>query len=101
MIRVLIFTFSVFLSFALSLAHADSDQEMARRALAQGKIRPLQTILSLLEKRMPGHRVIKVKFDYDDGKYIYELKVIDPKGVVHEVEMDARNGRILEIEVDD
>lgn len=95
--------FSVFASLPVFIgsAFAGNDQDAARRALARGEIMPLKDILERLEEVLPGNNVIRVRFDRDDGLYIYELRVIDARGVLREVEMDAKNGRILEIEVDD
>lgn len=82
-------------------AIADDDQDAARAALARGEIRPLKDMLAALEKALPGNSVIKVEFDRDDGLYIYELKVIDAGGVIREVEMNAKTGEIIDIEIDD
>jgi len=101
MMRIPVSIFAVFLFLVPLSGYADNDQDMARRALAEGRVKPLQDILTILDKKIPGHRIIKVKFEHDDGQYIYELKIIDTAGIVHEVEIDARTGRILEIEVDD
>lgn len=84
-----------------STSYGNSGQDAARKALASGEILPLKTMLDLLEKALPNHNIIKVKFEQDDGLYIYELKVIDEKGVIREVEMNAKTGEILDIEVDD
>jgi uncharacterized membrane protein YkoI len=43
----------------------------------------------------PG-RVINVKFEEDDGRYLYELEVIDPQGVVWALIFDARTGELVE-----
>ena len=101
MIRILTLSLAALLSLALSAGYADNDQDIARQALASGKIKPLQDILAILETKLPGHRVVKVEFEHDDGQYIYEIKIISAQGVLHEVEIDARNGAVLEIEVDD
>ncbi|EJF91178.1 PepSY domain-containing protein [Bartonella tamiae] len=102
-LQIIVFsTLSLGLSSALvSFAVADDDQDAARAALARGEIRPLKDMLEIIDDVLPGSNVIKVEFDRDDGFYIYELKVIDAKGVIREVEIDAKTGNILDIEVDD
>lgn len=103
------FLFALFICFGIftlipafiGSAFAGDDQDAARRALARGEIMPLRDILDRVEDVLPGNSVIRVKFDRDDGIYIYKLKVIDVQGVLREVELDAKTGMILEIEVDD
>lgn len=84
--------------------HADDDdrrdQELARRALHEGLIRPLSEISASLNTQFPGD-IISVELDVDDGKFIYEFKVLTPEGVLKEVEVDAKTSKILKIEDDD
>lgn len=84
--------------------HADDDdrrdQEMARRALQEGLIRPLSEISASLSAQFPGD-IIAVELEVDDGKFIYEFKVLTPQGVLKEVEVDAKTAKVLKIEDDD
>lgn len=84
-----------------SLSFAGSDQDAARAALARGEILPLQNMIATLDKVLPNNSIIKVDFDYDDGLYIYELKVIDAKGIIREVEINAKTAEIIDIELND
>ncbi|WP_207537456.1 PepSY domain-containing protein [Sabulicella rubraurantiaca] len=78
-------------------AWAESDQERARRALREGRIRPLSEILAIVQPRLGG-RVIEVELDEEDGRFVYEFKVMTPRGRIREVEVDAATGEILEID---
>lgn len=92
---------------ALSLASAlaatgvpawdDDDHYEARWAVQSGLALPLAEILQRLDGRLDGD-IIEVELDEDDGHYVYELKVITRSGRLLEVEVDARNARILEID---
>ncbi len=85
------------LLLASATAWADSDQERARRALREGRIRPLSEILAIVQPRLGG-RVIEVELDEEDGRFVYEFKVMTPRGRIREVEVDAATGEILEID---
>lgn len=50
--------------------------------------------------RVPGARVVKVEFDTDDGRDIYEVELVD-SSFEYEVKIDARTGQIIEFEQDD
>jgi len=76
-------------------AWADSDFETARKLRAEGVIVPFGEILEHSRAYHPG-RVINVKFEEDDGRYTYELEVIDQEGVVWALIFDARTGKLLE-----
>ncbi len=77
------------------------DQEIARRALKDGRIRSLSEITEQVRPRLPG-KILGVKLDVEDGgRIVYEFDVIDPAGRLKEVEVDAATGAILSIEDDD
>lgn len=73
------------------------EQERARRALAEGRIRPLTEILALVQPHLGGE-VIEVELDEEDGAYVYEIKVLTPRGRRRELEVDAATGRVLKVE---
>lgn len=77
----------------------DDDHDRARRALREGKVRPLADILAMVKDRLDG-KVIEVGFEREDGRYVYELKVLDAAGHLREVYVDAASGEILKIEGD-
>ncbi len=72
-------------------ARAGVDQEEARAALAAGAIRPLAEILAIVERRWIG-RAIEVELDREDGRWVYEIKLLPPSGRVFELELDAATG---------
>lgn len=74
-----------------------SDHDRARRALEAGEILPLAEILAAAEAARPG-RVIEIDLERDDGRWIYELELVSPGGVLYEMEIDAASGRVLEVE---
>lgn len=73
------------------------EQSQAREALRQGKIRPLEEIISVVRQKFAGD-IIEIEFEVDDGRYIYELEIIQPSGQIIEIEVDALTKEILESE---
>jgi uncharacterized membrane protein YkoI len=61
---------------------------------------PLEGILEQVRARHPG-RILEVELEKDDGRYIYEIEVLDSEGKVWEMEIDAGSGEILETELED
>lgn len=82
-------------------ARADEDDHArAREALERGEILPLLTILQRATGHRPGE-VVEVELERDDGRWLYELKLLTPEGVLVEMELDAATGALLEFEQDD
>lgn len=73
------------------------EQERVRRAIAEGRIRPLSEILAMVRPQLGGE-VIGVELDEEDGLYVYEIKVLTRGGRRRELEVDAATGRILKVE---
>ena len=85
------------LSVGLPL-HADDhhDHERARRALEQGEVLPLRSVLERLEHEVPG-QVLKIEFEEDDGRFIYEIRLLEPDGRIAKLKVDAADGHVLRI----
>lgn len=76
------------------------DQDIVWNARKNGQILPLEVILGSVLQQYPGE-VLKLELDDDDGELIYEIDVLTRRGIVLEMEVDARTGQILDIEEDD
>ena len=77
------------------------DQEIARKALLEGRIRSLSEITEIVKPNLPG-KILAVELEVeDDGSLVYEFDVIDSRGKLLEVDVDAATGKILSIEDDD
>lgn len=76
-------------------AFASDDHESARRLSKTGEILPLETILENAQQYQPG-RVLEVEFESEHGQYIYEIEILNPQGIVWELELDAQTGQLLE-----
>lgn len=72
----------------------DDDRRHAQAAVAAGQIRPLAEIMAVIERRYVG-RVIDTDLDHDDGRWIYEFKLLPQTGRVFELRVDAANGNVL------
>lgn len=70
------------------------DHERARAALAAGEIRPLADLLAEVEGRYVG-RVIEAELDREDGRWVYEIKLLPPSGRAFAIELDAATGALL------
>jgi uncharacterized membrane protein YkoI len=75
------------------------DHEQARRALEEGRARPLAEILERVREQLGGE-VIGVEFEREKGRYVYEFKVMTPDGRLREVYVDAMSAEILKVEDD-
>jgi uncharacterized membrane protein YkoI len=76
---------------AVSVVARDHDE--ARAVVEAGDARPLAEILDIVRGKLPGD-VIRVKLERKGGHWIYEFRVVDGKGRLFEVYVDARNGEI-------
>lgn len=77
----------------------DHTYDRARRALDRGEVLPIAKLLERLKTEVPGE-VIGVEFEHEHGRWVYEFKVIDSKGRLLEVYVDAQTGEVLSMEED-
>lgn len=73
------------------------DQDLARQALERGQVLPLRTVLEKVEREYQG-QVLKVEFEHDDGRFIYEIRLLQQDGRRAKLKIDAVDGRVLQIQ---
>lgn len=72
------------------------DHELARQALEKGQVLPLRTVLDRVEHEYQG-QVIKVEFEHDDGRFIYEIRVLQAGGKVSKLKINAQDGSLISL----
>jgi uncharacterized membrane protein YkoI len=89
-------------SITATLIYADGDvgYQEVRRLNGSGKLLPLTELLKIIQAEKRG-RVIEVELERRGESYFYEIEILDESGVVWEYELDAVNGEILELELED
>lgn len=70
------------------------DHERARAAVQSGQVLPLGTLLQQLQRTHPG-QVLEVELERDSGRWVYELKLLQPGGRLLKLELDAATGTVL------
>lgn len=70
------------------------DHDRARAALAGGAIRPLHEVLAAVAAAAPGD-VVAVELEQEDGRWLYEVKVIAADGRLRKLYVDAGTARLL------
>jgi uncharacterized membrane protein YkoI len=78
----------------LSVALADDDHVEARRLLDAGEILPLEVILKNARQAFPG-KVLDIELETDDRQIVYEVELLGADGIVKDVHIDARTGKVL------
>lgn len=73
-------------------SHSDLSQ-----LVKEGRIRPLAVLKAQVLAKLPGE-LIDVRVGRDDGRIIYEFRILRSSGRVTEVEVEAASGRIVEVE---
>lgn len=73
--------------------HQPEDHDVARDALKRGDVLPLETVLALVRKAIPGE-VAGVEIERTKSGWMYEIKVIAPDGAILEIEVNAKTGQL-------
>ncbi|MGY4535090.1 putative membrane protein YkoI [Pseudomonas sp. TE3786] len=87
------------LSFAAQARDLDQDEVLHLRQ--QGLILPLEQLLQPALVRHPGAKLLEAELEEEDDVLVYEIELLTTDGVVRELEIDVRDGRILKDKEDD
>ena len=81
---------------AMARDHDEHRRDEVRRAVEAGEIKSLADILAAVRGKLPGE-VAGVEIEREHGRWRYEFRVVDSKGRLYEVYVDARSGKIEKI----
>ena len=84
----------------LALASDKGDHERARAAVKAGEVLPLRTVLDRLERTHPG-QVLELELERDDGRWLYEIKLLQAGGRLVKLKVDARTAEVLRVKSQD
>lgn len=87
--------------FATAAMARDLDQDEALSLRQSGKILPLEQLMQSALGRYPGAILLEAELEEEDDIFVYEVEILTTQRIVRELELDARDGRILKDEVDD
>ncbi len=83
---------------AAAPAVADRDHDKVRQLRDAGQILSLETIVASHRRQQPGGQLLEAELEFEQDRYVYELKMLGDDGVVREFEYDARTGKLWHIE---
>lgn len=72
----------------------ESDWDTAVRLAREGRIVSLESVIVDARGRQPG-RLLEVEFEREDGRWTYEVEILDRRGRVWELYYDAASGELL------
>ncbi|HEX5783994.1 MAG TPA: PepSY domain-containing protein [Burkholderiaceae bacterium] len=79
-----------------SVAHADeADHDRALQAVQRGEALPLNTLMGQVEALRTG-QILEVELERKHGRWVYEVKKLDPGGRLVKLHLDARTGALLD-----
>ena len=94
-LRLPVLCLAAVLAWPLAQAGSDQDQDRARAAVQAGQVLPLRTVLERLEREQPG-QVLEVELEPEDGRWVYEVKLLQAGGRLVKLELDATSGDVLQ-----
>jgi uncharacterized membrane protein YkoI len=74
--------------------HATREHDAVRAIKQRGDILSLDQILRDARGQHAG-RVLESELEQKDGRYVYEVELVDDQGRVWEMKFDARTGEVL------
>jgi uncharacterized membrane protein YkoI len=72
------------------------DHELARAELAAGRILPLHAVLDRIRPDFPGD-VLEVELEMEQGRWVYEVKIVNASGGVSKLLVDARDASLIRV----
>ena len=75
-------------------ARDDKDQDRVRDAVRAGEVMPLDELRERLRRSQPGE-LLDLELEREDGRWIYEVKLLQAGGRIVKLEIDARSGEVI------
>lgn len=90
---------SALISVNAIVSFADDNQAAARKLSASGKILSLEKIHQKA-KAIKAGKILETELEIKGNQYVYEVELLDDKGLVWEIDLDAKTGKLIKLEED-
>jgi len=87
------------ISFSVA-ASEDADHAEIRDLVKKGQILPLESIMLQFPEKQYG-KLLDLEVEREHGTIVYEFEFLRSDGLIVQIEVDARNGKILRQEIED
>jgi len=92
---------SLGLLFSSGVAHShEIEQSEVRQLVRLGTIQSVFQIMGQSSLQNAG-RILEIELENEDGHYIYAIDTLDAQGIVREYRLNARDGSLLPMELED
>ena len=81
-------------AYGREMKHEEHDEDRARAAVQRGEILPLEQVLAQLKSGVTGE-ISSIELEKEGGIWVYEFKLISPRGRMMEVSVDAKTGKLI------
>ena len=88
-------------TFALGAQARDLGPDEALKLRDSGSIQSFEKLNEAALAQHPGGVIRETELENELGRYIYQLEVVDAKGVEWDVKLDAATGEVLKNHQDD
>lgn len=88
------------LTFNVTVLGDHLDHDSVKRLCDEGRILSMSEVMRRAALIQPG-QLLEAELDREDGHYVYEIRILDTTGRVHELELDAAGGALIESSRDD
>jgi len=82
------------------VVQADDDYIEARRLQDTGEILSLESILKNIRPTFPG-RILEIELENEEGEIVYEFEILGDDGIVREIYVNAKTGKLLSVKEED
>ncbi len=81
---------------AAPLQASDRDEvDRVRAAVQAGELMPLDQVLARLSRSHPG-QVLEIELEREDGRWVYEVKLLQAGGRLLKLELDGRSAAVIQ-----
>ena len=85
----------VLMLFVSSVCADTDDHERVRSLMDAGEIVSADVLIKDAQQRMPSGRLLELELEHEDGRYVYEIEMVDDGGVVWEFYYDAKTEEFI------
>ena len=99
--KVVLFCAAISVGTALAVSAAEVEENAVDigNAIKSGDILPLEQVIDRATAEYPG-TITEIELGSSDGRYTYEIDVVDDAGVKRELQLDAKTAELLSAKLD-